>query len=218
MALHRGRLRPKVEFAIESIKPIRREELSLLADLREDARPNEKGLIQRIRDPHHMLARFIAMGATQIDAARRAGYSANRVSLLMNSPAFQDLIAYYRKLVNEGWKEEVDEFISLATSNMMKAERMIADKLDKADEEDETLPTRDLIAISRDGADRLGYGKKTTNVNVNVDMAARLESAITRSNRARVVQAVPRGISPPLAPAPEANAGASPDPQKLRRV
>lgn len=183
MTLHRGRVSRIPPLEVISIDPIKREELVVLKDLREDTTASAKGLIERLRDPHHMLARFIAMGMTGSDAARKAGYSISRVSLLRNSPAFQELIAYYRNLVNSGWKEEVDEYLELATSNMMKAERMLAEKLEAAEEEGETLPTRDLIAISRDAADRFGYGKKTTNLNVNVDLAAKLERAIARSGK-----------------------------------
>jgi hypothetical protein len=35
--------------------------------------------------------------------------------------------------------------------------------------------------------DRFGYGKRQTNVNVNVDFAKRLEAAITRSTRREII-------------------------------
>jgi len=230
MALTRGRLQPR-PLEIESIEPIKREDLHLLKDLRENVHPAAKGLIQRLRDPHHMLARFIAMGLKTSEAARRAGYTQNRVTMLKESPAFQELIAHYRKQVQDGWKEEVDEYMELATSNMLKAERQLAEKLEQAEEDDTFLPTRDLIAISRDAADRFGYGKKTVNLNVNVDMAARLENAIKRSSAAKVInatpiQAMPQGMSPslapPIRPAPDmtnASAGASPEAiREVRRI
>ena len=64
---------------------------------------------------------------------------------------------------------------------MTKAERQISDRLDEADETGESLPIRDLVAVSRDAADRLGLGKKSTVTNLNVDFAAKLEAAIGRS-------------------------------------
>jgi hypothetical protein len=86
-------------------------------------------------------------------------------------------------MVTEEWRDEQDRLAALAVSNMHKAERMISEKLDAADEAGETLPTRELIAITSDRMDRFGYGKKNMNVNVNVDFASKLEAAITRSRK-----------------------------------
>jgi hypothetical protein len=55
---------------------------------------------------------------------------------------------------------------------MNKAERQLEDHLDTADERDELLPVRELVAITTDRMDRFGYGKKSMNLNVNVDFAA----------------------------------------------
>ena len=67
---------------------------------------------------------------------------------------------------------------------MLVAERQIADRLEDAEEEGVKLPLKDLLAISRDGADRFGYGKKSAVLNTNVDFAAILEQAIARSKTA----------------------------------
>lgn len=142
------------------------------------------GRLQRLRDSHHNVCRLAALGLSTADIAARTGYSTARISqLLNNNPAIQDQIARYRGEVNASWRESVGEYASLGTSNMMKAERQIADRLDMADEADDPLPIRELIAIARDAADRFGYGKRTTNLNINVDFAARLEAARLRSSK-----------------------------------
>lgn len=187
------------------VRPITREDLALLKE------PRPKNQIQSFRDAHHNLARFIATGLNLTDAAAKAGYSYQRASMLNSDPAFQNLINKYREKVTEKWLENIDEFQQLAVGNMLKAERQISEKLDRADEADELLPTRELIAISRDSADRFGYGKKQTNVNVNVDFAAKLEAGIARSRSIRVVEssvvtskdappATTQESLPPLAP------------------
>ena len=79
--------------------------------------------------------------------------------------------------------------MELAVSNMVKSERMIAEHLDKADEEGELLPLSQLDTISQGRMDRFGYGKKQTNLNVNVDFAAQLEKARQRS--AKVIDSPP---------------------------
>lgn len=130
-----------------------------------------------------MVARLFARGLRQGQVANICGYSLLRIHQLEHDPAFQQLIAKYRQKVDAIFEEEVEGFVALATSNMIKAERQLADKLDQADEAEETLPTRDLISISRDAADRLGFGKRQTQVNVNVDFAAQLERAIARTSK-----------------------------------
>lgn len=161
---------------VKRVRPLARDELQAL----KEPRP-ERPVLQKLREGHHAVARAIAMGMTHAKAARFAGYSVARVTMLTQSPAFQELIAYYRNLLNESFKDQADEYMELLTANAVKAERLVADKLNAAIEDDEILPTRELLAISRDSADRIGYGKKQTNLNVNVDFAAALERAIKRS-------------------------------------
>lgn len=147
-------------------------------DLKELKGSREIVTLDRFRDPHHRLARLIASGLRNGELVRQSGYSYNRIGSLMPDPAFQNLIQHYRDMVDEAFVGGVDAYHELATANMLKAERMLAEKLDEADENNTLLPTRDLIAISRDAADRFGYGKKQTNTNINVDFAAILEARI----------------------------------------
>lgn len=163
---------------IVSIRDLTRVDLEVLREKR--AGPP---LVSRFRDPHHRLARLCALGLRDRQIAEQSGYSIMRLTTLRMDPAFQELVASYRATVDEEFREEVDAYYSMATSNMLKAERQIAEKLDEADENGETLPVNQLIAISRDAADRFGYGKKQTNLNVNVDFAAQLEKAIARSGK-----------------------------------
>lgn len=203
----RGKLIPKIgpgrsvrERKIGSVRSLAVDDLQILTEKR--TRP----AAARFRDPHHNVARLIAAGLRLPEVAKRTGYSIGRVTMLHGDPAFQELIAYYRKLVDQTFLMATDDYFELLTSNMVKAERMIADKLDTADFDGETLPVRDLATISRDAADRLGYGKKQTTVNVNVDFAAQLERAIKRSGK--VIESTadgPRalgsvGSSPPSSP------------------
>lgn len=174
--LHRGRLPAKIE--VLAIRELSREDLSAVRKKR------TASAVSKLRDPHHRLARLIASGLKVNEAAARAGFSAARAYVLHADPTFQNLVAEYRKDVQTSFVASQDDYYTTATANMLKAERQLAECLDKADEEGELLPVRDLIAISRDAADRFGYGKKTTNLNVNIDFAAKLEAARKRSGRA----------------------------------
>lgn len=210
--LHRGRhMNGSVATAeIGEVEVLTREDLAILFE----QRTQTQGPIARLRDPHHMLARLIASGLKpNSEIARRSGYSVNRISMFMKDPTFVELVEHYRKEVTKEFLEGIDEYATLATSNMLKAERMLAEKLEALEENDETLPVRDLIAISRDAADRFGYGKKSTkDLNVNLDFASQLEKTIARSTSARrTIEHQPmKVVSPPLATNSLANAVTSP--------
>lgn len=190
MVLHRGKLATHPE--IIAIRPMTREDVGLLADKRTIV----QGAVARFRDPHHRVARLFAAGLRLGEVVERCGYSYNRVHTLSTDPAFQDLIAKYREKVDAEFVRNQDEFYEQATANMRKAEAMLAEKLEAAEEAGEHLPTRDLIAISGDRMDRFGYGKRQTNLNVNADFASLLEKAIARSGKTiegSVLQSPARG-------------------------
>lgn len=153
------------------------------ADLELLRQPVARVGIRSIRDSHHHLARHLASGLKLWEVSRLTGYSMARISLLRHDPAMEELIAHYRGIITEEWREEQDSLATMAVANMTKAERMLADKLDAADEAGETLPTRELIAITSDRMDRFGYSKKTVNANINVDFAANLERAIAQQQK-----------------------------------
>lgn len=213
MTLTRGRSPKEVSF--DGLRSLTRDELGLLVEKR-----NPTSVLQRFRDPHHRVARLIALGLRRQEVVEQSGYSYQRISTLEADPGFQELVATYRLDVNNQFRENADPFLEVATSNMLKAEVMLAEKIDDAMANGEFLPTRDLIAISRDAADRFGYGKKQTNLNVNVDFAAQLEKAIARSSKTLdlkpvVAVAGPRDVrSPTISPA---QPQASPSPEPLRR-
>lgn len=187
MSLHRGRL--ATHPVVKSVRPLTREDLVLLKE------PRVKNAVGKLRDPHHRLARLIAAGVRIQDLPIRSGYSTQSISRFRADPAFQELVASYREKVLEAYAAGVEDYAEMVVGNAMKAERMLAEKLEDADDDGVSLPVRDLIAISRDAADRFGYGKRNTTVNVNVDFAANLERA--RRAQARVVEARPAFAEPP---------------------
>ncbi len=198
MPLHRGKISTKPE--ILSVRPLTREDLNLIAERKADSdgRPLQ-GAVRRFRDPHHQVARLFASGLRLREVADRCGYSYQRVHVLHSDPAFQQLIAKYREKVDASFVANADEFYDLATSNMRKAETMIAERLEKAEEEDIDLPLKTLVDISGDRMDRFGYGKRQMNLNVNADFASLLEKAIQRSGKTIEATAIP-SHSPRLAP------------------
>lgn len=149
---------------------------------RNDVAPR-KHMVAKFRESHHMVAKLFAIGLKGTEIAARTGYGENWLAQLHNDPAFQELLAKYRDLDTQLFLEGRDEFYSLATKNMIQAERQLSDKMDELDTEGEFLPTRELISVVADRADRFGYGKRETKFNVNVDFADALQRAIKRSGK-----------------------------------
>lgn len=166
-------------------KPLARADLDRL---KEGGR-NPQGTIARIRDSHHMIARLTALGLKPKVIAERLGMSRTRVTQLQGAPAMVELIARYRERVDEQFDSNADAFFETASQNMLAAQRHIADRFAELDEEGELMPVREALAVASDAADRVGYGKRSTNVNINMDFAAQLERAIDRSSKARIINA-----------------------------
>ncbi len=179
MTLHPGPLKPAATPEISGIRILARADLSVLLEKRPQTH------LKSLTDKHHRIARACAAGLSNVDVAAVCGITANRVGVLKADPAFIELCAHYRGLVTADYIQQTDSYLEVMLSNKLKAEVMLGDKLDDAIDGGEQLPTRDLMAISRDAADRTGHSKVQTNMNVNVDFATKLEAARKRSAGAR---------------------------------
>lgn len=143
---------------------------------------------RRIRDRHHHIAWLIALGKPNTDIAAEVRISPMRISVYLRDPAFVELCDRYRAEIAEARREATTDFVNAATDTMVKAERLIVRRLDAAlisDDPDDAPALRDLNRIAADRMDRFGYGKHSTSEsrNVNVNFAAKLEAAISRSRR-----------------------------------
>lgn len=195
--LHRGRLAEDPQ--ILAVRPLVREDLACLRQKR--VVPRTKSF----RDAHHRLARLISSGIKDYEVLRITGYSAGRLAVLKADPAFQELISQYREKITGAFVNSQDEFYEASTSNMLRAERMIEEHLDRADETDELVPIKTLLAITSDRADRFGYPKKKEiNNNYNIDFAKRIERVMARSGRGAVIDAKANPPGPSASIVPEA--------------
>ena len=179
MTLHRGKIASDLQ--ILSVRELTRDDLACVKEKRNIP------AVQRFRDSHHRLARLIASGLRPNDAAQQSGYSLARIYILQADPSFQNLVAAYRKDVHNAYISAEEERFRMATEVNLKSLRHINEHFDKADEEGELIPISRALAVFADTSDRVGLSKKSTNVNINVDFAAKLESARARSAKARLV-------------------------------
>jgi hypothetical protein len=178
-----GKRAPFKRPALLEVRPLTPDDLTVLTA----PRPPTHNTGQ-LRDSHHLVARLVAAGLRNDEVAERSGFSLGSLYRFSLDPAFQELVAQYRKTVVASYRDEADEFNRILLSNRMKAERRIADRLD---DDEATVTTRDLITISRDAADRTGYGKSSTQVYSNAGMATKMELATANAY-------VKSGRTPPM--------------------
>lgn len=151
----------------------------------------ELSIIEQFRESHHAVAMMYAAGMTDSMVRQRTGYSIRRLTLLKGTPAFRELVAHYHNKVRDKFEENADTYLGLGIPNMIKAERQIADRLDAADDPDaEPIPLLTLNRISQDRADRFGYSKHST-MRVEHSFGDRLDSALARSDKAKLIDAKP---------------------------
>lgn len=162
---------------IKAVRPATRADVAGLAE----DKPAHR--ISRLRDSHHNVAKALASGMSLTAAAAFCGYSVGRLQMLRGDPAFEELVAKYREIDMKLWTEKRDQYHETMSSVGRKAWRQIEEQLDDADESQEPIPLTILTKIAADASDRVGYMKKSATLNVNVDFAARLESAIARSRK-----------------------------------
>ena len=74
--------------------------------------------VSELKPSHHAVARYFAVGLLAVDVARVTGYSQVTLSLLMKSPAFQELLHFYRDEANQA-AYDVGEKINLMTNDTL---------------------------------------------------------------------------------------------------
>lgn len=163
---------------IKSVRSMTKDDIEALRQ------PSSRVRLQKLRDSHHIIARLLVSGLSNREVAQETGYSETRLSIIKSSPAMQELIARYRADDDSAWREKRDTFYDYVHSASAKAWRKINEVLDADDENSSTeIPVDKLLKIASDGSDRVGYHKRSTKENINIDFAARLELAISRSAR-----------------------------------
>lgn len=141
--------------------------------------------LKRLSDRHHALARAISSGLPAGEAALITGYDISRVSILQGDPAFQELLAFYRDEKDKAFRNVQDKLAGLASD-------VIDEIQTRVEDEPEKIPMGQLIQLAQFAADRSGNGPQssTTNLNVNVGLAERLEAARKRvRERHNVIEA-----------------------------
>lgn len=140
--------------------------------------------IKRLSDRHHALARSVAAGLSNIECAAIHGYTPSTVSSLKGDPAFQELVEFYHAKADAAM---ADLHVRLSGLSAIAA----AILLERLEENPEKFSAEELRELLKLGADRTGHGpqSKNTQVNINVNLADRLQAARQRVANAKVIDA-----------------------------
>jgi len=131
-------------------------------DLRELEQPADADVVEikRLRDRHHSIARLLALGYPAVQISAITTTSQSRISVLQQSPAFQELLAHYR---SEGAKEFRDLRERFSQLGLEVTEELLA----RMEEEPESIPVGELREILKLVADRSGHGPTSKNITLS---------------------------------------------------
>jgi hypothetical protein len=153
-----GRARTALE--VMSVRDLGEADLALLAagDRGTTAPP-----LKRITDRHHSLARLIAGGASDGEAAATIGFSLSRVSILKQSPAFQDLLALYRKEVDREFATVLEHMAGMSRDALLELRERLEDEPDR-------FSNRELLDTVNTFVDRADVGEGTRKLPVQINL------------------------------------------------
>lgn len=139
--------------------------------------------LKRLSERHHALARCLASGMTDGDAAITCGYVTSRVSILKADPAFNELLAFYRQDVTTKYLDMHGVLAGLSLDAAMELRERLETDIEAADKK---ISVTQLMELTKLGADRTGFGPQASQVNINVDLAGRLQAARERVAQRRI--------------------------------
>lgn len=155
---------PKRPFSVDFVRDLSAPDLEALAI---EPRGSTVPALKRIHASHHALARCLASGMKQTEAALITGYSTVRVGGLLKDPTFAALVEEYRS-------EAKSVFVDLAermTGMSLDAIEVLQDRL-HSEPEKFTIPM--LVEVVKAFADRTGHGPgQDVNVKVTAQMIDR---------------------------------------------
>lgn len=169
--MFRTRGRASRELTATVVRELGVEDFAMLSEEKGSAAPP----LKRLSDRHHALARHIAAGVGPGEAALICGYDISRVSILQADPTFAELVLFYKDMKDREFRDVQGKLAGIASDALDELQTRIED-------EPEKLTVTQLMALVTMGTDRTGNGPQssTTNLNVNVGVASRLEEARKR--------------------------------------
>ena len=161
------------------IKSVRAMKITDVESLRQ---PSARPRVAKLRDSHYQMIRMFAAGLTNAEVASQMGYTVSRVSILRNSPAIREQVDRFHAHADDTAKESMDAIVRMQNEIALKGLRTTLDKI-----EDGELPDSLVLKAVDSALDRIGYHRKSTKENVNINFAARIEQAWVASRQVKLI-------------------------------
>lgn len=171
--------RPGEDLQVQIVRELTLGDLELASTERNDtsiAQPRA-----RLGQRHHALARCLADGMSQIEAATVTGYNPQTVHILRNDPTFKELVEFYRGRKDAEYAEFHEQAAGLAVDAVVELRTRLEDT-------PEDISIGQLIEMGKFTADRTGHGPQSSTINQHnhtINFAERLKAAREREAKVR---------------------------------
>lgn len=157
----------------------------MLTEERGEQKPKKLSTLSMLSERHRNLARLIAMGKTDWECSIITGYTVSRISLLKSDPAMKNLIAHYSEEKDIVYVQAHEKIAQLNSTALDIMQERLEDPEHVAEMSD-----AQIMKIIEASSDRSGLGPTTkSEVQVNVNIADRLEAARKRVHEAKMAEA-----------------------------
>lgn len=184
-----GALRASVPTTISFARELRPSDFQKEMAAREKISPEERRArnyprLRKIRTIHHQAAYMLGSGAKPMQVARSLGFSAARVSVLQQDPAFKSLVETYKSAIIKDTIDVKSRALALSTLAMEELQDRLLDS-------PEELNPRLLLDIAAQTLDRAGYSpaasRETQSSNLlSEDQMEALKREVVSEARGRV--------------------------------
>lgn len=169
----------------ELVRPLSEEDLAMLTDERGTQKPKTLSSLSMLSERHRNLARLLAMGKPNWECAIITGYTESRISILKSDPAMQNLIKHYSEEKDIVYVQAQEKIAQVASTAL----DVLQDRLEDP-EHVAKMSDGQLLQIAEFATDRSGLGPSSkSEVQVNINIADRLEAARKRAQEARLIEA-----------------------------
>ena len=138
--------------------------------------------IKKLSERHHALARSMAAGMGQKEAAYQHAYTPTRVGMLMRDTAFIELVEHYRTIPDAMYADLHERLSGMSIDAADEITRRMEDDANRDEGVDPKISLGQLRDIMVVGADRTGFGPatKSTHLHIHANLAEKLEAARKR--------------------------------------
>lgn len=178
----RGRAPAPLELTLEGL--ISPGDLALLGETSSDS----VGAVvpAQMRDRHHTIARMLALGFKQTQIAAVTGMSGSRISVIKTSPAFEELLTFYREESGAEFRDLTERFKHLGME-------ITGELLSRLEAAPEAISVGELRELLKTVADRAGYApvQKSITLSATIDpeQMERLKNVAREQETIRTISA-----------------------------